>query len=42
MKRILTFFAVLAILIAASSAASAQTAKKDYDLKGFTSVEFNN
>ena len=42
MKRILTFFAVLAILIAASSAASAQTAKKDYDLKGFTAVEFNN
>ena len=42
MKRILTFFAVLAILIAASSAASAQTAKKDYDLKGFTTVEFNN
>ena len=42
MKRIFTFFAVLAILITASSAASAQTAKKDYDLKGFTAVEFNN
>ena len=42
MKRILTFFAVLAILITANFAASAQTAKKDYDLKGFTAVEFNN
>ena len=42
MKRIMTYLAVMAILIITSSVASAQTAKKDFDLKGFTAVEFNN
>ncbi len=42
MKRILTFLAIMATLIITSSVASAQTAKKDFDLKGFTAVEFNN
>ena len=38
----MTYLAVMAILIITSSVASAQTAKKDFDLKGFTAVEFNN
>ncbi len=42
MKRIMTYLAVMATLIITSSVASAQTAKKDFDLKGFTAVEFNN
>ena len=39
MKRILTFLAFAAILITAATAASAQTVKKDFDLKGFTALE---
>ena len=42
MKRIMTYLAVMATLIITSSVASAQTAKKDFDLKGFTAIEFNN
>ncbi len=42
MKRIMTYLAVMATLIITSSVASAQTAKKDFDLKGFTAVEFSN
>lgn len=38
----MTYLAVMATLIITSSVASAQTAKKDFDLKGFTAVEFNN
>ena len=42
MKRLSTFFAIAATLIMTASAASAQTIKKDFDLKGFTAVEFGN
>ena len=42
MKRIMTYLAVMATLIITSSVASAQTTKKDFDLKGFTAVEFSN
>ena len=42
MKRIMTFLAVMATLIISCSVASAQTTKKDFDLKGFTAVEFGN
>jgi Protein of unknown function (DUF2807). len=38
----MTYLAVMATLIITSSVASAQTAKKDFDLKGFTAVEFSN
>ena len=40
MKRFSTFFALAATLILTASAVSAQTVKKDFDLKGFNSVEF--
>ena len=40
MKRFSTIFALVATLIMTASAVSAQTVKKDFDLKGFNSVEF--
>lgn len=40
MKRFSTFFALAATLIMTASAVSAQTVTKDFDLKGFTAVEF--
>lgn len=42
MKRILTILALMATLIATGFTLSAETVKKDFDLKGFTSVEFGN
>ena len=42
MKRIMKLFAIMAVLITTAFTASAQTVKKDFDLKGFTAVEFNN
>ena len=42
MKRILYIFAAMATIIFAGHGLSAQTVKKDFDLKGFTSVEFGN
>ena len=40
MKRFSTIIAIAATLIMTASAVSAQTVKKDFDLKGFNSVEF--
>ena len=40
MKRFSTIIALAATLIMTASAVSAQTVKKDFDLKGFNSVEF--
>ena len=42
MKRIVTILAVMATFIISTFTASAQTVKKDFDLKGFTAVEFGN
>ena len=40
MKRFSTIIALAATLIMTASAVSAQTVKKDFDLKGFNSIEF--
>jgi len=41
MKRIMTFLAFAALIITTATAASAQTVKKDFDLKGFTALDIS-
>ena len=42
MKRILTILALVATFITSSFTASAQTVKKDFDLKGFSGIDISN